>query len=113
MALPARIALAAVALLALPAAAGAKEITKLELCGPDGCAGSSDRQAIAPFASDNTPAAPSGPAAYYELRYTIVEGSHHIHGTMFWVPRPNRLRSQDERGYAAWMESGPRLTSVL
>jgi len=90
--------LAALALtaLALPSLAGAKEISKVEFCGDEGCraiTGAAARQLVGGGEGMSEPAAPPGP--YYRVTLT----SKHEEGTeswsIFYVPSEHRLALPD------------------
>ena len=66
-------AVAALALAAAPAAA-AKEITKAEVCGPDGCTNVADRAVLPILANGGPPRTPPTAAPYYDVRVTMAEG---------------------------------------
>ena len=66
--------LAVALLLAVAPAAAAKEITKAEVCGPDGCTAVAD-VAVAPILGNGgPPRTPPTAAPYYDVRLTVDEG---------------------------------------
>ena len=67
------IILAAFAALALPATAGAKEITALEVCGTDGCTRVADRSVLRSFEEGSAlaEAPPAGRHRSYSLRIRV------------------------------------------
>ena len=97
-------AVAALALAAAPAAA-AKEITKAEVCGPDGCTNVGDRAALPILAN-------GGPAAHAADRRALLRRPRHDGGG-----RPGRdveLRRRARARHAmraddgTWMRDGAR-----
>jgi hypothetical protein len=102
------LAIAAVA--ALPQAARAKEVSKVEICGASGCETlPRDRATVDAFMEGGMPAdPPSRAAAWYAIRYTISPGEgEEIKSFTFrnaYVPSANRLRERGEGGGFAWFE---------
>jgi hypothetical protein len=97
----------AVAALALPATAVAKEPVKATVCGAGGCVTSKDRAAILPL-TEGGPLAP-GPskgAPAYRVRLTIAAGEtssgrpHTESFTTWFAPSLHRMRGAD----GTWME---------
>jgi hypothetical protein len=103
--------LAAVAALALAAApaASAKEITKAEVCGADGCAAAAggDRQTLGNGGPTRTPPAA---APFYTLRITVDHGDG---ATTSWemtaVPARRALRAED----GTWLDMPPDVAAVI
>jgi len=84
------IILAAFAALALPAAAGAKEITALEVCGTDGCTRVADRSVLRSFEEGSAlaEAPPAGRHRSYSLRIRVRDeaGVARLGWTSLWLP---------------------------
>ena len=71
--------LAATAVLALPGAAAAKEVSAIQVCGTDGCTRIVDRAVLRAFeqGTEMAEAAPSGRHRSYELRVRVrVPAAH-------------------------------------
>ena len=103
--------LAAVAALALAAApaAGAKEITKAEVCGADGCsaAAGADRQVLGNGGATRTP--PTA-APFYMVRIEVDHGGGHTERWgMTAVPERRALRAED----GTWLEMPPEVAAVI
>jgi hypothetical protein len=98
---------ALLAVLAVPAPAVAKEVSNVAVCGADGCKNfgnpSQAGGSMFPGSPDGGPTAQMpGPAAFYELRYTIdAEGAQ---GTwsQWYVPSAGTVASHDEREGIYW-----------
>jgi hypothetical protein len=101
--------LAAVAALALAPAASAKEITKAEVCGADGCsaAAAADRQTLASGGGSRT--APAA-APFYVVRIAVDGGDGHPQS---WettaVPARRALRADD----GTWLDMPPDVAAVI
>ena len=84
------IILAALAALALPAAAGAKQITALEVCGTDDCTRIADRSVLRSFEEGSAlaEAPPAGRHRSYLLRVRVRDeaGVGRTGWTSLWVP---------------------------
>jgi hypothetical protein len=100
----------AVALLVLAApAAAAKEITKAEVCGPDGCSAVADR-AIAPvLGNGGPPRTPPIAAPYYDIRLTVSEGDEDFTFSVVAVPTRHAMRADD----GTWMEMPPDMAALV
>ena len=111
--------LLALAALALAAPALAKEPKEATVCGPDGCATSTDRQGLLNLMADNgsTPPPPAG--AYYKLTMTIdVPPDAGVTPKVEWWYTPNgggALRSvqRDPSGLTAWYSLTPSGRALL
>jgi uncharacterized protein (TIGR03382 family) len=101
-------------LAAAPAAAQAKELVKLEVCGQAGCvdrtkAGEYDPHSLLDFgASDG---GPGRKAAFVRLRAGIGDGSGEIFGrvTMVYVPSLGLVQAQD----GTWTRPSPAVRAQL
>jgi hypothetical protein len=107
-------------LLALPAAAPAKEISKVSVCGTDGqCTtyDQSDFKSLMFLAEDAGPTdPPAGAAPWYRVRFTVDERDHgggYDSWTVAYVPSADSLRVRDEGGGFAWVALNPRTAAVL
>ena len=82
--------LAALAALALPATAGAKQITALDVCGTDGCTRIADRSVLHSFEEGSAlaEAPPAGRHVSYALRVRVRDeaGVARTGWTSLWVP---------------------------
>ena len=108
--------LPALIVLALPPAAGAKEVGSLALCGTDGCHAVKGSEAKRDFENGATDAQPPARAeSFLELRVKIRahEGERIPGFSLRYLPAAGLLRGVDERGYAAWTRPGPTLAAAL
>jgi hypothetical protein len=107
-------------LLAAPAAAPAKEISKVSVCGTTGQCTTYDRSdfnSLMFLAEDAGPTDPPAAAApWYRVRFTIDErerGGGYESWTVAYVPSADSLRVRDEGGDFAWVALNPRTAAVL
>lgn len=89
-------ALAALAVLALPSLAGAKEISKVEFCGEKGC------EAITGAAAnrlarggDDLSRPPAAPGPYYRVQFTAKGDGRNETWAIYYVPSAHRLALPD------------------
>jgi len=113
-----RLVIAAVVLaLALPAAAAAKEVTRVDVCGADGCGRITDHGSLQAFmeGDDHQAAVPSGAQRSYTLKVRMRAGEGEAtHGwTTHWIPAANVLAFQDEPGRFAFTDVPARLRRAL
>jgi hypothetical protein len=112
-----RTSVVVLAVLVLPAAAGAKEITGATVCGPDGCTRLTDHAALHAFMMDvgqMAEAAPTTAQRSYLLRTRIGEPGGHSEGwTTRWLPDAGLIASRDENGGQLFTDVGPQLERVL
>ena len=113
-----RLVLVVVALaLAVPSAAAAKEVTRVDVCGADGCGQISDHGSLQAFMEgDDQPAAvPFGPQRSYTLNVRVRAGEGEtVHGwTTHWIPQANVLAYQDEHGRFAFTDVPAKLRHAL
>jgi hypothetical protein len=88
--------LGAVAALALPSLAGAKEITKVELCGDEGCralTGAAAQRLVGGGEDMSEP--PAAPGPYYRVTLTAKADRHSESWSIFYVPSEHRLALPD------------------
>ena len=105
---------ALLALLAVPAPAMAKELTKVEVCGADGCAAITGKTNLQNFGGSGEPdGSAAAPAPFYEIRYTIDAEGESSQWSSWYVPSANRLATVDERTGVAWAPiDEPRLAAL-
>ena len=98
-------AFALLALLAVPAPAAAKEVTNVTMCGPDGCKDFGSPSQLGGWPMDGGPNVQMpGPAAFYELKYTVdAEGARDT-WSQWYVPSASVVASRDEREGVYWMK---------
>jgi hypothetical protein len=103
--------------LAAPAVAPAKGISKVSVCGASGqCTNydKSDFESLAFLAEDAGPTDPPAAAApWYRVRFTVEHGGSHDSWTVAYVPSAGSLRVRDEVGDFAWAALNPRTAAVL
>ena len=103
--------------LAFPAVATAKEVTRVDVCGADGCGRISDHGSLEAFMEgDDQPATvPFGPQRSYTLRVRMrAEEGEAVHGwTTHWIPKANVLAYQDEHGQFAFTDVPAKLRRAL
>jgi MYXO-CTERM domain-containing protein len=106
--------------LAAPAAAPAKEIVKVSVCGTGGhCTtyDKSDFKSLMFLAEDAGPTDPPHTAApWYRVRFTVDEREHgggYDTWTVAYVPSADSLRVRDEGGDFAWVALNPRTATLL
>jgi hypothetical protein len=97
MLLPA--ALAALALAVAPPAV-AKEITKAEVCGPEGCVSVDDEAGRMALMSGGSPIDPPRAAPYYEVRARVDHGDEHAEIRLAVVPSRDAVRYDDGNWYS-------------
>jgi len=105
-----RLLVGLVAALLLPAAAQAKGLSSLAVCGPDGC------QVAESFGSDqvfdmttSTKAPPPGP--YYELRLSFEHGGESR--GIYYEPRSGLVSYSESFGVPAWAPLVPRVATAV
>jgi hypothetical protein len=87
---------AAVAALTLPSLAGAKEISKVELCGDAGCrelTGAAARRFVG--AGEDRSQPPSAPGPYYRVTLTAKADGRSESWSIFYIPSEHRLALPD------------------
>jgi hypothetical protein len=98
----------AVALVLAPAAA-AKEITKAEVCGPDGCTAVADRAVLPVLGNGGPPRTPPTAAPYYDVRITMAEGDQDATWSFAAVPARHAMRADD----GTWMQMAPDAAALV
>jgi hypothetical protein len=113
-------ALVLVVVLAAPAVAPAKEISRVSVCGSTGqCTtyDKSDFKNLMFLAEDAGPTDPPAAAApWYRVRFTVDEREHgggYESWTVAYVPSADSLRVREEGGNFAWVALNPRTATVL
>src|SRR3954451_3475900 len=103
-----------------PAAAPAKEISKVAVCDTGGqCTtyDESDFKSLMFLVEDGGPTDPPAAAApWYRVRFTVdmrEEGGGHDSWTVAYVPSADSLRVRDEGGSFAWVALNPRTARVF
>jgi hypothetical protein len=106
--------------LAAPAVAPAKEISKVSVCGTTGeCTtyDGSDFKSLMFLAEDAGPTDPPAAAApFYRVRFTMdmrEDGGGYESWTVAYVPSADSLRVRNEGGDFAWVALNPRTAAVL
>jgi hypothetical protein len=109
--------LAATAALALPAAAAAKEVSALDVCGTDGCTRITDHATLLAFeqGSELAEAPPTGPQRSYAVRVRIRhdDGASQTGWTTLWLPAAGVMAFDDGQQGATFTPVGPKLERVL
>jgi hypothetical protein len=83
----------ATAALALPAAASAKELTALSVCGTNGCHTTRDRSALRTAMNVQPQAAPDQGGVFYRVRSRMEHGMPAMRSQ--WIPSLRLLRNDD------------------
>jgi hypothetical protein len=103
--------------LAVPAAAAAKEVSRVDVCGADGCGRITDHGALAAFMEgDDRPATvPYGAQRSYAVKvYVRDDTGATVHGwTSHWIPRSRVLAFEDEQGQWAFTDVPSKLERAL
>jgi hypothetical protein len=91
--------------LAAPAAAPAKEIGSLRVCGPDGCHPVTDRAALHAFLEGGYETlAPKSGGRFYAVKATMRHEGEDAGGfTLQYVPAVNLMRAEAEYGKHKWL----------
>jgi hypothetical protein len=110
----------ALGVLAAPAVAPAKEISKVSVCGTAGqCTtyDESDFKSLMFLVQDAGPTDPPAAAApWYRVRFTVdmrEEGGGYDSWTVAYVPSADSLRVRSDGGRFAWVALTPRTASVF
>jgi hypothetical protein len=100
--------------LAVPAPAVAKEITNVAMCGPDGCKNFGNPSQLNGWPMDGGPTGEMpGPAAFYELKYTVDAEGESSTWSQWYVPSAGMVASRDEQAGIYWMQfDNPVLTAA-
>ena len=112
-----RLAIIVALALAFPAAAAAKEVTSIDVCGTNGCTRLADRATLSAFeeGSEMAASAPAGLERSYLLRIHMREGeTGSTHGwTSRWLPSVGLIASEDGPGNFVFTPVGPKLERAL
>jgi hypothetical protein len=112
-----RLAFVLALVLAFPAAAAAKEVTRLDVCGVGGCGRVTDHAALEAFMDGGEMAAvaPSAAQRSYLLKaYVRDDTGHSIQGwTSRWLPAAGLLANEESPGHFNFAPVGAKLERVL
>ena len=112
-----RLVIILVLALAFPAAAAAKEITRVDVCGVGGCGHVTDEDAVQTFieGDDMAAAAPRAAQRSYLLKVFVRDDTGKaIQGwTSHWLPAAGVVAFQDGPGEFLFSPVGPKLERVL
>jgi hypothetical protein len=104
-------------MLALPAAAAAKEVTAVSVCGAHACTRLTDRASLDAFmdAGGMAEEAPSTPQRSYLLRVRVSEpGSDYVDDwTSRWLPDAGLIASRDDTGGLLFTGVDAQLARIL
>jgi hypothetical protein len=111
------IILALATALAVPAAAAAKEITRVDVCGVAGCGHVSDKDAVQAFieGDDMAAAAPRGAQRSYRLKVFVRDDTGNaVQGwNSHWLPAAGVVAFEEGPGQFLFSPVGPKLERVL
>jgi hypothetical protein len=109
--------LVALAALAVPAGAAAKEVTAVDVCGTDGCTRIEDRATLRAFeqGSELAQAPPAGRQRSYRLRIRVRDdtGASHAGWTSLWLRDAAVIAFDDGQQGATFTPVGPALSHAL
>jgi hypothetical protein len=112
-----RIAIILALAIAFPAAAAAKEVTRVDVCGADGCTRVNDHATMEAFmqGGDMAQAGPARPQRSYLLKVYMREGTDKSHQawTNHWLPAAGLIASEDSPGRFTFTSVGPKLERAL
>jgi hypothetical protein len=112
-----RVAIILALALAFPAAAAAKEITRVDVCGVGGCGHVADEDAVQAFieGDDMAAAAPRGAQRSYRLKVFVRDDTGEpVQGwTSHWLPVAGVVAFEDGPGQFLFSPVGPELERVL
>jgi hypothetical protein len=112
-----RLAIILALALAFPAAAAAKEITRVDVCGVAGCGHVTDHDAVQAFieGDDMAAAAPRGAQPSYRLKIFVRDDAGKvIQGwTSHWLPAAGVVAFEDGPGEFLFSPVAPKLERVL
>jgi hypothetical protein len=112
-----RLAIILALALAFPAAAAAKEITRVDVCGVAGCGHVTDRGAVQAFieGDDMAAAAPRGAQRSYSLKIFVRDdaGQAMQGWTSHWLPAAGVVAFEEDAGEFLFSPVGPKLERVL
>jgi hypothetical protein len=111
------------AALAIPTAAGAKNISALTLCGPSSCATIDDKDVLAGWmrSGDAGPTGTPPLAPYYRFDLTVTagagetfeDGKTSVTWSQWYVPSTLAMRGESESGTAAWVVESGRAAEIM
>lgn len=105
------------ALLAIPASAGAKELTGLDVCGATSCGRVTNADALDAFmrSDDRKARAPSGPQRSYLIRVRVREesGRSIVSWRTRWLPAAGVLAYEESAGRFAFTRPDRTLVRAL
>jgi hypothetical protein len=110
------VSLPLIAVLALPTAAGAKEVSRLDVCGTDGCTRVVAASALRAFEEGGAlaAAAPSGAQRSYTIRVRVrIDGRSQDGWIVDWLPRVGLLAFRGENSDMAFTPVEPALARAL
>jgi hypothetical protein len=104
--------------LAAPSGAGAKEVTKVTVCGASECRSTTDQLRLDSISDQGvTSDSPARASGWYEVRVTIspAEGEDFdpVDIKTVWVPAANRVRGLGEGDEEVWYQPGPQYESAI
>jgi hypothetical protein len=112
-----RLAIVVALALAFPAAAVAKEVTRVDVCGVGSCSRITDHAALEAFmqGGEMAEAAPDGPQQSYLLKVYMREGPGESHQawTNHWLPAAGLIASEDSPGRFNFTSVGAKLERAL
>jgi len=112
-----RLAIVVALALAFPAAAAAKEITRVDVCGVNGCGALTDQDSLQAFmeGDDMAAAAPNGAQRSYLLKVFVRDDTGKaIQGwTNRWLPAAGLMAFEDSPGQFNFTSVGPKLERAL
>jgi hypothetical protein len=112
-----RLAIILALALAFPAAAAAKEITRVDVCGVAGCGHVTDHDAVQAFieGDDMAAAAPRAAQRSYSLKVFVRDDAGKaIQGwTSHWLPAAGLVAFEEDPGEFLFSPVGPKLERVL
>jgi hypothetical protein len=96
----------AVAALVAAGTTSAKEISSVQVCGPQACATVTDRDTISSFENSAGSGAldtgPAAPGAYYVLRVTVDTGQDKVAWEQYYVPSARKVRDTSAESSSLW-----------
>jgi hypothetical protein len=96
------VVLAVIAVLAVPAAAQAKELTAVTFCGANACRTFDHPSMDYASGGDGLLEQVPAPASYYTVRLTVDHEGNKDSWQIFYLPGANMLGLQDERSHASF-----------
>jgi hypothetical protein len=113
------LAIALAALGALPATAGAKNVTALKVCGSSGCNEVTDQAVLKPFVEGSDAEPPQTFNAPIGSYYTVTTSYGDPDGTTvgthstYWISKPGLMHGQDQSVYDPWWQLSDGQNAVL